>query len=315
MTKIIKDIDAAVKEITEGNIVALPTETVYGLGANALNDKAVLKIFEVKERPRFNPMIVHIYDAESLNKYGDYIPDEVYKLAEKFSPGPITFVVKKKSIIPDIVTAGNDSVGLRIPSHKMFREVLKLSGVPVSAPSANRSGMISPTSASDVMKELSGRINLILDGGNSAIGIESTVVSFTGNKIRILRHGYITKEEIEKVTGKINGEYSGKIISPGNLKSHYSPSTPFYLSDNAAELQKIYGSKAGLLDFSKYRSMEEIALNLFSDMRKLDEMKFELIFGEKTEGGGIGAAINDRLERASRGKALSQNGIVIFIKN
>lgn len=304
MTRIIKDIAAAVKEITEGNIVALPTETVYGLGANALNEDAVLKIFETKERPVFNPLIVHVPDINEFEKYGKVIPDEVYMLAERFSPGPITYVVKKKSIIPDIVTSGNDSVGLRIPSHEMFLEVIKSAGVPVAAPSANRSGKISPTTAEEVIKELEGKISFILDGGKCKVGIESTVVSFLDNEICILRHGYVTKEEIEKVTGKINLPKHGKIISPGLLKIHYAPITPLYIAENKDEIEKIkiVSDKAAVLDMTKFADKKDTALNLFSEMRRLDEMKPDMIIAEMTDGEGIGAAINDRLERASSGK-------------
>jgi len=307
MTKIIRKIDIAVREIVEGNVIALPTETVYGLGANALNENAVIKIFEAKERPRFNPLIVHILDVEELEKYGMDIPQEVYFLAEKFSPGPITYVVKKKNIIPDIVTSGNDSVGLRIPAHPIFREVLKDSGVPVSAPSANRFGKISPTSPEDVLKELDGRIDYILDGGKCSIGIESTVVSFIDDEIKIVRHGFITKEEIENVVGKVWEKQYDKIISPGLLKSHYSPSTPLYFTEDINGIKKLSDKGIGILEFSKYKDKKEIALNLFSDLRNLDEMNFDMIVCEGVEDEGLGMAINERLEKASSGFAQSIN--------
>jgi L-threonylcarbamoyladenylate synthase len=283
-----------------------------------LNENAVVKIYEAKDRPRFNPMIVHIYDADELNKYGDEIPQDVYKLSEKFSPGPITYIVRKKNIIPDIVTSGNDSVGLRIPAHNSFREVIKLSGVPIAAPSANRSGMISPTSAEDVLKELSGKANYILDGGKCEIGIESTVISFLNNDVKILRHGFVTKEEIEKVIGKIpdnkSDSKSDKIISPGLLKSHYAPKTPFYIAQNSEEVKRLTSGKTGFMDFSKFKNKKEIALKLFSEMRKLDEQAFEMIVGEKVDDTGLGTAINDRLERASSGTIEIKNGKT-FIKN
>ncbi len=298
MTQIITNIDLAVNEILTGNVVALPTETVYGLGANALNVNAVIKIYETKDRPKFNPVIVHVYDVNDLQKYADNIPEAVYRLAEKFSPGPLTFVLKKKNIIPDIVTAGNESVGLRIPSHKLFREVLKASKLPVAAPSANRAGRISPTSAADVMSELNGKINYILDGGKSEIGIESTIISFLDDEIKILRHGYVTKEDIEKVTGKISDGVTDKIISPGLLKTHYAPRTPLYITENFEKVKNNNGKKIGILDFSKYKDSKEIALNLFSDLRKLDEMNFDYIVAKKVEDKGLGIAINDRLMRA-----------------
>jgi len=306
MTKIVKDIDLAVREILSGNVIALPTETVYGLGANALNENAVLKIFEAKDRPRFNPMIVHVYDVNEIEKYARDIPELVYLLAEKFSPGPITYIVKKKNVIPDIVTSGNDSVGLRIPVHQMFREVLKESAVPISAPSANRSGKISPTSAEDVLKELEGTIDYILDGGRCSIGIESTIVSFIDDEIKILRPGFITKEEIKKFVGKIGKKSIHKIISPGLLRNHYSPTTPLYFTEDINEIKKLSGhteKRIGILDFKKYKDKKEIALNLFSDLRKLDEMNFDMIVCEGVEDVELGKAINDRIEKASSGFA------------
>lgn len=307
MTKIIKDIDIAIKEIISGNIVGLPTETVYGLGANALNENAVLKIYETKDRPKFNPIIVHVYETGDFEKYATDIPDEVYKLADKFSPGPITFVLKKRNNIPDIVTAGNDSVGLRIPSHQIFREVLKETTLPIAAPSANRAGKISPTSAEDVLKELDGKINYILDGDRCEIGIESTVISFIDDEIKILRSGFVTKEEIEKVIGRISDRVPQEIISPGLLKKHYSPVTPLYIVDDFAEIKNTENKKIGVLDFTKYGNEKEIALNLFSDLRKLDEGNFDFIICKKVEDKGLGAAINDRLERASTGALIFKN--------
>lgn len=298
MTLITKDIDTAVKELLSGNVVGLPTETVYGLGADALNDKAVLKIYETKERPAFNPVIVHVYDIESMGKYSVNIPDEAYKLAEKFSPGPVTFVLRKRNNIPDIVTAGNDTIGLRIPSHPVFREVLRETDLPIAAPSANRAGRISPTSAEDVMSELKDRINFILDGGKCRIGIESTIISFTGEYPEILRHGFVTKEDIENVIGKTKEYHSGKIISPGQLKSHYAPSTPLICEDDLLK-EDVSDKKTGKLDLSKYSDYKEIALNLFSDLRKMDEQNFDLIVWKKLKDEGLGIAINDRLSRAS----------------
>ena len=257
-------------------------------------------------------MIVHIFDQDELKNYGEDITDEVYKLAEKFSPGPITYIVKKKKIIPDIVTSGNDSVGLRIPAHKIFREVLRSSEVPIAAPSANRSGMISPTKAADVLKELNGKINYILDGGKCEVGIESTVISFLNNEIRILRHGFVTKEEIEKVIGKILPGTGDKIISPGLLKSHYTPTTPFYISNNLKKIRDLNDPKTGILDLSKYKDLKEVALNLFSEMRRLDEEGFDMIIGEKVKDADLGIAINDRLERASRGTAGVINGRILI---
>lgn len=304
MTKIIDNVEIAADEILKGNIIGLPTETVYGLGANALNENAVIKIFEAKQRPRFNPVIVHIYNAGDAGKYAALIPENFYRLSEKFSPGPLTFVLKKKDIIPDIVTSGNDSVALRIPAHSLFREVLKKSELPIAAPSANMFGKISPTSAEDVLKDFNGRIDFILDGGKCSIGIESTVVSLLDDEVKILRHGFITREEIEKVTGKITDSKEERIISPGQMKIHYAPSTPLYMVNDFNELVNFKGKKIGVLDFSNYRDKKEIALNLFSDLRKLDAGGFEFIVYKKVTDEGLGAAINDRLERAGSGELI-----------
>lgn len=321
MTKIITDIETAAEEIRKGNIAGLPTETVYGLGADALNDAAVIKIFESKDRPVFNPVIVHIQDADEIEKYSFEIPDRVYDLAEKFSPGPLTFILKKTNIISDLVTAGNDSVGLRIPSNHIFREVLRLAETPVAAPSANRSGRISPTTAEEVLKEMNGKINFILDGGKCEIGIESTVLSFLNNEIRILRHGYITKEDIEKVTGKINDriinnnidQESAGNISPGMLKIHYAPATPLYKCIEPETAESITGLKTGILDFAKYRNLKEIVFNLYSDLRKLDESGFDILLYKEIENHGLGAAVNDRLKRAGSGEIiLSENSYKII---
>ncbi|HMQ69276.1 MAG TPA: L-threonylcarbamoyladenylate synthase [Ignavibacteria bacterium] len=307
MTRIIKDIDTIVSELRNGNVAGIPSETVYGLGADALNENAVLKIYETKDRPRFNPIIVHVSQISDLEKYGDNIPDSVFKLAERFSPGPVTFILKKKNIIPDIVTAGNDSVGLRIPAHSLFREVIRESNLPIAAPSANRAGKISPTSAEDVLTELDGRINYILDGGKSEIGIESTVISFLDEVPVILRHGYVTEDDIVKVIGKIKVREPGKFISPGMLKSHYAPSTPLYIVKDLNEIGSAEGMKIGILDFSLYSDLKETALNLFSDLRELDKKKYDLIIAKKVINEGIGIAINDRLDRASSGSLKDVN--------
>ncbi|MCE1164882.1 MAG: threonylcarbamoyl-AMP synthase [Bacteroidetes bacterium] len=314
-TKIINNPDTAAGEVLKGNIVALPTETVYGLAADALNPEAVLKIYETKKRPDFNPLIVHVGDISDFEKYAVNIPAEVYAIAEKFSPGPVTYVLPKKDVIPDIVTAGIDTVALRIPSHPLFREVLRKCGCPIAAPSANMFGRISPTTAEDVLKELSGKIDFILDGGRCPIGIESTVVSFEEGNIFILRHGYVTKEDIEKITGRETGEITdaaGKISSPGMLKSHYAPVTPLYFTDNI-EYFKNKAGNIGVVDLSLYRSLKEAALNLFADLRKADEKKYEYIVTKRVDNKDLGRAVNDRLAKASSGTVMIENGSVSFL--
>lgn len=315
MTKITKNPVIAAEEILKGNVVAIPTETVYGLGANALNPEAVLKIYEIKRRPLFNPLILHIDDVEKIKNYARNVSKYVLKLAEKFSPGPITFVVRKKSIVPDIVTGGLSTVAIRIPSHKMIQKVLKLTGVPIAAPSANIFGRTSPTTAMEVLEELNGKISYILDGGKCSVGIESTIVGFFDNKVKILRPGYITREQIENVL-KQNVELlsptQGKVLSPGQSKNHYAPVTKLYLCENV----NLFRDKKdiGILDFSKYNSLKEIALNLFSDIRKLDKEGYKFIVSELVQNRGIGEAINDRLRRASSGFIEINRGKLTFVK-
>ncbi len=326
-TKIINSVEIAADEILKGNVVALPTETVYGLGADALNPDAVLKIFETKKRPDFNPLIVHVLDVSEFKLYAEDIPDEVYRLAEIFSPGPLTFILKKKSIIPDIVTAGLDTVAIRIPFHESFRYVLKLAKKPIAAPSANMFGRISPTTAGEVLKELKGKINYILDGGKSSVGIESTVVSIANKEITILRHGFVTKEDIEKVSHYKVTDYdasSENIASPGLLKNHYAPVTPLYLAPHTFDLKRLIDEldehkiegiskdTIGIMDFSIYDGFRELSKNLFSDLRTIDERHYKMIFASKVKNVKLGRAINDRLEKASAGTIHYDGKKIIF---
>jgi L-threonylcarbamoyladenylate synthase len=298
MTQIITDINTAADEILTGNIVGIPTETVYGLGANALDTDAVIKIFEAKERPRFNPLIVHLLNKDNFEEFVEEIPESFLKLYEKFSPGPITYVLKKKKIIPHIVTAGNETVAVRFPSHKVFRELLEIVKVPIAAPSANRFGRISPTNAEDVIKEMQGKLKYVLEGGSSDVGIESTVIDLSNELPVVLRHGYISREEIENVIGRTGQSKSDKINSPGMLLNHYAPQTPLVIIEHLSDLEKFEGKNYGILDLNKYSDLKEAAKHLFSDLRRLDEKGFEMILAAKVKDEGIGIAINDRLEKA-----------------
>ncbi len=309
MTSIIRDIDIAVEEIKKGNVIALPTETVYGLAANALDADAVLKIYEIKERPQFNPLIVHIGSIDEMSKYTVDIPNEIYKLMEKFSPGPITYVLKKKDVIPDIVCAGLSTVAIRIPSHKIFNEVLEKTGLPISAPSANRFGRVSPTQAEDVMKELEGRIDYILDGGKCEIGIESTVLGYGDGGIEILRPGFITKEDIEEVVGGVAevSSKSGRVNSPGMIKYHYAPETPLYITNDEFLSKYEKTDNIGIMNLKKYKSLKDLAVNLFSEMRAMDEKGYDYIVTSKVSNEGIGRAINDRIYKAASGFLINVN--------
>lgn len=314
-TSIIYDTDLAAFEIIKGNVIGLPTETVYGLGADAENPIAVLKIYKTKNRPSFNPLIVHVKDIEDIIKYSVEVPSVVYDLVDAFSPGPITYIVPRNNLIPDIVTADMYSVAMRIPSHELFREVLIKSGKPIAAPSANMFGKVSPTTADDVLNDLDGKINYVLEGGKCSIGIESTVLSFKEDEIIILRPGFITKEQIEKVVNKKVAIFDGTNAlpeSPGMLKNHYAPNTPLYLTSDIDHFKNI--PNIGIVDLNLYGYLELSALNLFSELRKADEGNFDYIVAKEVDNAGLGFAINDRLHKASQGYAEFINGKIIFKK-
>ena len=316
-TVISTDRAAAVELLRKGEIVALPTETVYGLAADALNPIAVAKIFEAKERPRFDPLIVHLPSRDWLGKIVDLpVQDRqlILKLADKFWPGPFTMVLQKREIVPEIVTGGLDTVAVRISVHPVFAEIVCELDQPLSAPSANRFGCVSPTTAQHVMDDLGGRIPLIIDGGPTEHGIESTVVAVRGGKIDILRRGPTTAEQLSEF-GKIDIVMpSRKISAPGQLASHYSPKTPLRLIDNAESFLPQENQRVGLLAWnpmeaekkfaavhllSERQDLREAAANLFRHLRELDQSALDLIVAERVPCRGLGAAILDRLERAS----------------
>jgi L-threonylcarbamoyladenylate synthase len=220
---VLSNIEIAAKYIQEGKLVAFPTETVYGLGANAFNPLAVAKIFELKERPSFDPLIIHIADLRQLEKLVLLIDDRVYQLAEKFWPGPLTMVLPKSNIVPDIVTSGLSTVGIRMPDNEIALELIRKSDCPIAAPSANKFGRISPTTAAHVKKQLP-KVDFILEGGKTTVGIESTIITLTDNGFQILRNGIITQEELETIIQYDNHTIIEGISAPGMLQSHYSPS-------------------------------------------------------------------------------------------
>ena len=321
-TVISTDRVAAVELLRKGELVALPTETVYGLAANALNPIAVAKIFEAKERPRLDPLIVHLPNRDWLGRIVDLpIGDRqlIGTLADKFWPGPFTMVLPKRQAVPDIVTAGLDTVAVRLSAHRVFAEIVGELDEPLAAPSANRFGRVSPTTAQHVLDELDGRIPLIVDAGPTEHGIESTIVTVRDGGIAILRRGPITQEQLSEFAEVSSVLRTPRISSPGQLPSHYAPKTPLRLIDNAAAFlpqksQRVgllawYGKKDDLqrrsLKFAVVRSLserqdlQEAAGNLFREMRELDALGLDLIVAERVPSGGLGAAIMDRLQRAS----------------
>jgi L-threonylcarbamoyladenylate synthase len=317
---------AAVELLRKGELVALPTETVYGLAADALNAIAVAKIFEAKKRPRFDPLIIHLPNREWLEKIADLPARDrqlILKLAEKFWPGPFTIVLPKREIVPEIVTAGLATVAVRISSHPVFAEIVRELDVPLAAPSANRFGRVSPTTAQHVLDELDGRIPLIMDAGPTQHGIESTIVAVRKGRIGILRRGPITAEQLSAFADVASAAPNQKVVSPGQLPSHYAPKTPLRLIDSAEAFSPKEGQRVGLLTWSgsfpaaagrfetpyfigfaairnlSRGDLREAAANLFRHLRELDALGLDLIVAERIPPHGLGAAIMERLERAS----------------
>jgi L-threonylcarbamoyladenylate synthase len=303
--------ELAAELIAAGELVALPTETVYGLGAAALVPLACAKIFEAKERPLNDPLIVHLPDSQWLHRLAR--PNALaIRLALKFWPGPLTLVMPRLSLVPDLVTAGQMTVALRMSAHPVFAEVSRIYGKPIAAPSANRFGRLSPTTAAHVLTELGDRIPLILDGGQCLHGIESTIVHVHEHGVQILRHGPITEEQLSEV-GAILPRLGGT-LAPGSMPSHYAPQTPLVLLEKSGDgLHEgnfpvrtgflLWSSPGERLRFvehlSKTQDLREAAANLYGAMRRLDEADLELIVVEAVPETGLGVAIMERLRKAA----------------
>ncbi len=311
--------------LREGGLVAFPTETVYGLGANALNEQAVARVFEVKARPRFDPLIVHINGMEWLARLTTDFPPEARQLAERFWPGPLTLILPKAPAVPDLVTAGSPTVALRMPDHPVAIKLLDVVDLPIAAPSANPFGRISPTCAEHVREQLGSKIDLILDGGPCRVGVESTVLQLTAQGPLLLRHGGTTQEEIEDVIGNVRvrgvshvDAPGARLASPGMLAQHYAPRTALVVRNRGEagldERETRGGARWGLLAFrsndeqaqfdrvevlSSAGDLREAAANLFAALRRLDAAGLDLIVAETFPEAGLGRALNDRLRRAA----------------
>ena len=296
------------KNIENNNLVGIPTETVYGLAGNAYSDKAIKKIFKLKKRPNFNPLIIHFKDIHDIKK-DIIINKEFKKLYKVFCPGPITFILKKKknSKISKIATSGKKTVAIRVPSHKITRSLLSQIKVPLAAPSANVASRLSPTSAEDVVDEFKNKLKFILDGGKCKIGIESTIIDLT-DKPKILRTGFITAKKIYKILGKkIFVEKKPKTIkSPGQLNLHYSPGIPVYVNKISPKrggafitFGKKFKNGSNYFNLSKKSNLKEAANNLYKTMRTIKKSKFKSISVCKIPNSGLGVAINDRLKKAA----------------
>ena len=317
MIKSGKDVVFASKLIKEGKLVAFPTETVYGLGADGLNKKAVARIFEVKKRPSFDPLILHISAIDDLYQiFKEPVSPIIFRLAEKYMPGPLTIVAPRQKKIPDIVTAGLPTVAVRMPNHPIALKLIRLSGVPIAAPSANLFGRVSPTTPEYVKEQLN-KVDYIIDGGRTEIGIESTIVSINDGTIEILRPGIISEEQITADFPDIKvvtADSSQIINAPGQLKSHYSPKKPFYLIDEIpddlpdsvglilAEPVKLpEKTTRKIIYLSKDGDFLEVASNLFEAFHDFEKARIvEKIYALKIKEEGIGRAIMDRWKRAAR---------------
>jgi L-threonylcarbamoyladenylate synthase len=289
---------------------------VYGLGANALNETAVLSIFEAKQRPFFDPLIIHVDSLEAARKYAELEDQRLLQLARAFWPGPLTLLLPKKENIPGIVTSGLPQVAVRVPDHALTLQLLKKCKVPVAAPSANPFGYVSPTEPSHVNKQLGDKVAYILDGGPCKVGIESTIVGVEEGEVCIYRLGGLEIEKIEEIVGKvtlrINNSSDPK--APGQLKSHYAPRKPVLLGNAEKLISQHTGKRIGLLCFgeqrisgkdivgfnlSPSRSLNEAAINLFKYLREADDSDIEVLIAEELPDQGLGKAINDRLRRAA----------------
>ncbi len=304
-----ENIRKAAEILKRGGLVAFPTETVYGLGAHAFIPKAVARIFEVKKRPLSDPLIVHIHSFDELKLLVRRIDERVKKLAKAFWPGPLTMVLPKSERVPEIVTAGLDTVAVRMPSHPVARRLIKEAG-PIAAPSANPFSRVSPTKAEHVEEYFGDKIDLIIDGGKCEVGVESTIIDLSEERPVILRLGGVPVEDIEKVIGRVEiRTLTEKPKAPGQLKKHYSPKTPLKIV--YGEVKPPKGVKAGLLAFKEPKpgfevvevlspsgDLREAAANLYEALHRLDKAGVDVIIAEAVPEVGLGKAIMDRLRRA-----------------
>ncbi len=310
------DLELVINSLKRGEIVSIPTETVYGLAGNALKEESVDLIFNLKKRPAFNPLIVHIPDVNFLDRVAENIPDPAKLLANHFWPGPLTLILKKKASIPNRVTAGKDTVAVRVPNHPLTLELLKKLSFPLAAPSANPFGSISPTLAIHVYKYFGDKIPFILDGGSCKSGLESTIIGFENETPVLYRHGALALEKIKEVIGPVKEliKNDQNPQAPGMLSKHYAPQTETIRSENILEtIANFPNKKIGVLSFQKIELSEEIthqeilsekghleeaARNLYAALHRLDQLQLELIVVPYFPNDGLGKTINDRLQRA-----------------
>lgn len=318
MTLVSNDIHKAVEILNREDLVAIPTETVYGLAGNIYSEKAIKSIFHMKQRPFFNPLIVHTYSLDQLNNFVEYVPEKAKMLAQAFWPGSLTMVMKKKDIIPDLITSGKDTVAVRIPNHPLTLQLLENLEFPLAAPSANPFGCISPTQPAHVKGYFDGKLSMILDGGECENGIESTIIGFEDNEPVLYRLGSIALEDIVAVVGDVNIKNKKEIApdAPGMLERHYAPKTTTFLVENVDDfVQEHPNKKIGVICFSQEINIPEVTFfetlspngdlkeatsKLYATMHKLDRMNLDMIVAQKFPDYGLGKSINDRLSRATK---------------
>jgi len=321
----------AAEILKRGGLVGIPTETVYGLGANGLNEQAVADIFKAKGRPQDNPLILHIADVSWLDRYCREIPNSAYVLANAFWPGPLTMILKRKAIVPDVVTAGMDTVGMRCPAHTLCRKLIAAADVPVAAPSGNTSGRPSPTTAAHMLEDMDGKIDAILEGGACSVGVESTIVDLTCDPPRLLRPGGVTLEQLRQVLGEVEVDPAvvrsmgagEKPRAPGMKYRHYAPKAPVTVVAGAAEKSAAYIAAHmkegdGVICFAEYLPLfsrepgrltvvdlgpaadkEEQARHIFDALRSFDHTQVGAIWAQCPDDSGIGLAIANRLNKAA----------------
>lgn len=313
------DVYKAADLLRSGEVVGIPTETVYGLAANIYSEKAVRKIFEIKQRPLDNPLIVHVASIDQMENLTKDVPEKAYKLAGAFWPGPLTLLLPKSIDVPGLITAGKPNVAIRMPGLGLTRELIATAGVPIAAPSANPFGRISPTTAEHVANYFPEELSMVLDGGPCRSGIESTIIGFDGEEPVVYRLGSLALDEIEAKVGKVQLRNKKEVApdAPGMLSRHYSPKTPTVLCDDiASEIgnrseakigvivlqQQIEGENVVQKVLSPEGDLKEAAKQLYATMHELDQAGLEVILIERMPESGLGISINDRLQRAAQGK-------------
>ena len=322
-----READRAAEILKAGGLLGIPTETVYGLGANGLDPEAVARIFAAKGRPQDNPLILHIPSADWLERYCLDIPNGAYALARRFWPGPLTMILKRRSVVPDVVTAGLDTVGMRCPAHPVCRAILTAAGVPVAAPSGNTSGRPSPTNMADMLEDMDGKIEGIVDGGPCSVGVESTIVDLTVTPPRLLRPGGVTLEELRDVLGEVAVDAAVTRLmgadehprAPGMKYRHYAPKAPVTVvqgdpAESARYIRRHVGDRDGIICFDEFvplfeghpteamgpaADQAEQARRVFDALRYFDGTGVEQIWAQGPDPSGIGLAVSNRLNKAA----------------